>query len=370
LATKSKVEPKKIVYLWGAGATQGEAQNLGATVSLLMGDTLAFGEGVATRILRGLGSRRARSVGISQGVDIEKLISLLGATGVNEQIKLAEGMRTRYFEELRDSLGSAGVLYNPALAFRLFEMHLDANFSRNVESLTGILTTNHDGLLQLASEKVFKALNLGFPFESRHFSPAIGGLVPPILQLHGSFTWQFGVPITVKRLQKTSRYDPDTAWIPPTILKESKNYPFNKIAAFAYELLTKGCDVLRVVGASLTQNDWNVLSLIFNAQRHRELTGRSAFRIELIMPSDAGEEIKEECGYLKNVMPIAFLSEGNFAAYKEFAPYKESEIIPAESDLANPFKYWLAEKLQYHKTMKEIENGDLIVNAESIGEAA
>ena len=370
MAAKRKVEPKKIVYLWGAGATQGEAQNLGATVSLLMRDTSAFGEGVATRVLRRLGRRGADSAGIGQGVDIEKLISLLGATGVDEQIRLAERMRTSYFEELRVSLGSTGVLYNPALAFRLFEMHLDANFSSNVESLTGILTTNHDGLLQLASEKVFKGLNLGFPFESKHFNSADGDGMPPILQLHGSFTWQFGVPITVRRLQKTSRYDADTAWIPPAILKEAKNYPFNKIAALAYELLTKACDVLRVVGASLTQNDWNVLSLIFNAQRHRELTGRSAFRIELIMPSEAGEEIKEQCGYLKNVMPIAFLSEGNLAAYKEFAPYKESETIPAESDLANPFKYWLAEKLQYHKTMQEIENGDLVANAESIGEAA
>jgi hypothetical protein len=44
LGTKGKVEPKKVVYLWGAGATQGEAQNLGATTSLLMRDTIAFGE--------------------------------------------------------------------------------------------------------------------------------------------------------------------------------------------------------------------------------------------------------------------------------------------------------------------------------------
>jgi hypothetical protein len=334
-----------------------------------MRDTIAFGEGVATRILKRLGRRGADSVGIGQGVDIEKLISLLGATGVDEQVKLAEKMRTSYFDELRSSLGSAGVLYNPALALRLFEMHLDTNFASNVESLTALLTTNHDGLLQLASEKAFKALNLGFPFESRHFTPATAGGVPPILQLHGSFTWQFGVPITVRRLQKTSRYDPDTAWIPPTILKESKNYPFNKIAALAYELLSKECDVLRVVGASLTQNDWNVLSLIFNAQRHRELTGRSAFRIELIMPSEAGEAIKEQCGYLKNVMPIAFLSEGNLAAYKEFAPYQEDRAIPVESDLANPFKYWLVEKLQFHKSKRELESGDLAVPAEPIGEA-
>ena len=46
MARRAKPSPKKIVYLWGAGATQAEAQYLGATISLLMGDNDEFGEGI------------------------------------------------------------------------------------------------------------------------------------------------------------------------------------------------------------------------------------------------------------------------------------------------------------------------------------
>jgi len=34
---------RRLCYLWGAGATQAEAQHLGAKVSLLMRDTKPFG---------------------------------------------------------------------------------------------------------------------------------------------------------------------------------------------------------------------------------------------------------------------------------------------------------------------------------------
>ncbi|MGH2510271.1 MAG: hypothetical protein ACRDHZ_23085 [Ktedonobacteraceae bacterium] len=135
---------------------------------------------------------------------------------------------------------------------------------------------------------------------------------------------------------------------PPTILKDSKSYPFNKLAGLAYELLVKRCDVLRVVGSSLRQNDWNILSLIFNAQRHREVNRLPVFQIELIMPPAAGKEIKSDCGYLKNITPIEFLSEG------DFSEYRESSSIPPESDLANPLYYWLNEKRSYHQKRGEL----------------
>ena len=177
-----------------------------------------------------------------------------------------------------------------------------------------------------------------------------------MLQVHGSFTWQFGMPIQVTPLRKTSKYSPETVWIPPTILKESKNYPFNKLLGLAYELLTKRCDVLRVIGASLTQNDWNVLSLIFNAQRHREYVRGSAFRVELIMPHDVGEKIKRECAYIQELTPIGYLSEGQFAEYKE-----TDNPIARDSDLANPFAYWLDQKVEYHERRSELNRSPTAV---------
>lgn len=349
MAKRKKSSPKQVVYLWGAGATQAEAQHLGATISLLMRDTKAFGEGIAARILRRTGRGPTSAFGSEQGVDIEKLISLLAASGIDVHTQLAEKMRQKYFAELRSSLVKAKVRNNPRLAIRLLQLHKDPNFQEEVETLSGIITTNHDGLLQVGSQSVFEGVNLGFRFASEELTQATSNSVPPILQLHGSFTWQFGTPIQVDRLRPTSKYE-DTVWIPPTILKESKNYPFNKLSGLAYELLARHCDVLRVVGSSLTQNDWNVLSLIFNAQRHKESTKGKAFLIELIMPHDAGEKIKEECAYLKNIIPIGYLTEGRFAEYKDTE-------IPPESDMANPFAYWLREKTEYHLSRSELSAG-------------
>ena len=70
-----KFNPKRIVYLWGAGATQGEAQNLGSKISLLMSDAPQFGDGITTRILRRAGTRVSAAYGAGEAVDIEKLMS-------------------------------------------------------------------------------------------------------------------------------------------------------------------------------------------------------------------------------------------------------------------------------------------------------
>lgn len=88
MATRKKERPKKIVYLWGAGATHAEAQHLGATVNLLMGDT-DFSEGIAARILKRTGRRPASAFGAAHSVDIEKLISLLAASGTDSHTKWA-----------------------------------------------------------------------------------------------------------------------------------------------------------------------------------------------------------------------------------------------------------------------------------------
>jgi len=344
-----RTPPKKVVYLWGAGATHGEAQHLGASTSLLMRDTDEFGEGITTRILRRTGKKAESSYGSGLGVDIEKLISLLAASGDDDHSRLAETIRRNYFLELKASLAKAKVINDPRLAIDLLLLHNDVQFRTETETLSGIITTNHDGLLQIASQRVFGALNPGFEFESTSFTQTYAG-TPPILQMHGSFTWHFDLPIRIERLSQQSRYA-GTVWIPPTILKESKNYPFNKLSGFAYELLARQCDVLRIVGAALTQNDWNILSLIFNAQRHREATKGQAFLIELIIPQRAGESIKRECAYLKNLISIGYVTEGRFADYKD-----EQFPIPPESDMANPFFYWLKEKTEFHRRNGELGN--------------
>jgi len=264
--------PKRVVYLWGAGATQAEASYLGARgINLLMRDSDELGDGVATRILKRLPLRWQSTFEAERGTDIEKLVSLLAASSVTTYRTLAETIRTLYFQDICKSLAATKVLTNPRLAIGLLAMHKDDQFKRH-ERLTGIITTNHDGLLQLAAQHVYAKVNIGIPFQSNELTQGETGATAPLLHLHGSFTWKFGLPIQVSLLSKNSAYSSKTVWIPPTILKETKDYPFNKLAGIAYELLSRHCDVLRVVGSALTQNDWNILTLIFNAQRHAELT--------------------------------------------------------------------------------------------------
>jgi hypothetical protein len=161
------------------------------------------------------------------------------------------------------------------------------------------------------------------------------------------------MPLSVSLLAGSSKYEPGTVWIPPSIAKESKNYPFNKLAALSYELLAQNCDVLRVVGSSLTQNDWNVLSMIFNAQRHREFVRQRSFKIELIMPQTAGDWVTEQCSYLKDVFPIGHLTDGDFSCYKE------TDTTPTTTEMQNPLFYWLKEKIRFHQTKSELGAGVL-----------
>lgn len=344
-----KPNATKVVYLFGAGATQAEVSYDGpGNVSVLMGDTNDFGEGISTGVLARLGSE-GDAFRADKGTDIEKLISLLTASGIDEHLEVAGKMRQHYFEEICARLVSAIHVERPTLAIALLEMHRNVTFQTEVESLSGIITTNHDGLLQAAFNETFEAVDLGFPFVSTEISSPNGKPIPQLLELHGSFTWSFGLPLEIKLLSKSSIYSRDASWIPPTVLKESKQYPFNKLTALAYELLSKHCDVLRVIGSSLTQNDWNILCLIFNAQRHNMFLGREPFTIQLIMPQKDGLAIERSSTYLKNILPILSLRDGDFSSYEEW----KDEHPPIGDDEANPFFFWLKKKINFHQSKKD-----------------
>ena len=340
-------DPTKVVYLFGAGATQAEVSYDGpGNVSVLMLDT-ELGDGISTGVLGRLGPE-GDPFRADKGTDVEKLISLLTASGIDKHLEVAEKMRRHYFDETCARLVSAIHVERPTLAIALLEMHRNVTFQAEVESLSGILTTNHDGLLQAAFMETFGAVDLGFPFSSTQLSASNGTRTPPLLELHGSFTWSFGSPLEISILSKSSLYSRDASWIPPTVLKESKHYPFNKLTALAYELLSKHCDVLRVIGSSLTQNDWNILCLIFNAQRHNMFLGRPAFTIELIMPYKDGLAIERNATYLKNVLTIRSLKPGDFSSYEDW----KDEYPPIGDDESNPFFFWLKQQINSHQSMK------------------
>jgi hypothetical protein len=85
-------------------------------------------------------------------------------------------------------------------------------------------------------------------------------------------------------------------WIPPSIEKVKDRYPFNLLWGKAFELLLN-CDVLRIVGCNLSQNDWGLISLLFNTQ----LEPGGVYEIELIRSHKGGARVRKRNGFLKNV---------------------------------------------------------------------
>lgn len=337
----TKSSATRVVYLWGAGATQAEAQRLGSPVNLMMRDSDSGGLGLTSRILHRGGDEVSFASPPPNKVDVEKLISLLAASGNSSHRNKAEVMRTNYFRELQESLAAAGVLAKPQLAIELLELHANLAFTEGFEVLTGLITTNHDGLLQRASKAVFGGINVGFEFTSKTFKDK--RTAPPLIQVHGSFSWRFGLPIRIEPLGEKSS-PRGTVWIPPSVSKDSKNYPFNRLLGAAYFLLAHRCDLLRIVGMSLTQNDWHILSTVFSAQRHQEALGKTPFRIELIMPPRDCETVMRECAYFRRMIPIGQLTDG-----PAFSNYVDSTKDYSGTDMSNPLRFWLEEKTRFHR---------------------
>ena len=166
------------------------------------------------------------------------------------------------------------------------------------------------------------------------FTSDIFGLnkeAPPIIKLFGSFNWKSGERIKIVKCQRAKPPDRELLWIPPTIAKEATSYPFNKLMGKAYELLMLKCDILRVIGCSLSQNDWKVISLLFKTQCIR---GDKCFDIELIQGREAGEDTKQRLGYLRNVKTIAELG-GSFTDY-----------FDQEQEPDNPYEDWLRKTIE------------------------
>jgi len=345
---------KKVVYIIGAGATQAEASHVGYKINLLMKNSDKLGDGISERILNKHkieGKYINELIDIKEETDIEKLITLLAGTGVNRTIKYAEDLRKHYYLEILDSLNEANIMHEPELAKALLQMHNNSAF-KDTEALSGIISLNHDGLFQEASQSIHCGINLGFDFISDDFD--ISDNAPILIQLHGSFSWRKQRQIRVVKLKQGDKYFKRMLWIPPSIVKETKDYPFNKLMGFAYELLSD-CDVLRIIGCSLSQNDWNLISLIFNAQNIQYNQRKSCFKIELIMEVNSDYFLKE-ISYLRNVTPIEHLKDGDFSLYKN-----KRKKRPKESELNNPLKYWLKEKTQYH--IREAELGNELIES-------
>jgi hypothetical protein len=333
-----KTTPKKVVYLFGAGATQAELNYQSYDINLLMRDTALLG--VCSRIMEVVSKDKQlqwlyEATRSTSQIDIEQLISLLEELNLEMYRKAADKLRELYYLDILRQLMRTRVFNTPKLSMSLFELHQNEEL-KNIEVLTGIISLNHDYLLETACQKIFEGVNLGVDFTSSVFD--FKKEAPPIIKLFGSFNWKIGERIKIFKCERGKLPDRELLWIPPTIAKEARSYPFNKLMGKAYELLMLKCDILRVIGCSLNQNDWKVISLLFKTQCIR---GDKCFDIELIQGRESGEDTKRRLGYLRNVKTIAEL-EGIFSDY--FDQGQEPE---------NPYGEWLREAIDEKKISED-----------------
>lgn len=341
----------KVVYLIGAGATQSEISYKGCETRLVMGGE----NGLAARILNRAKKESSikKLVGnfsVTNPPDIEKTINLWSISGIPKYVKGAEFLRKTYFKEIVKVLHESKVLAEPSLAMALLELHKTI---QKKEELSAVISLNHDHLFISAFQQVYGGVNLGFDFESkdRLVSKNSNG-IPLLLHLHGCFAWNTSHKIDVDRISAKTKYSSSMLWIPPNIIKEARLYPYNKLAGLAHEVLSKGCDVLRIIGCSLSQNDWNLISIISTAQNIQKLHKSNAcFKIELIMPRSASKTIAENCTYLDKIIEFEKIRLPGFDDIAEDAS------LP---DLNNPFLFWLKGKVRSLAMEEQKELGEYV----------
>lgn len=296
---------KKIAYLFGAGATHAEimySEALNDDNRLLLGD-------VSRRVflevqkdpdfLKGYEFLLRRT---ADGSNIELLISFLENNapkidGAHPAIAaLKSGVETDIKNILTKERRKHFILHKALLEFHEHKVE---------EVICGLISLNYDTVLDEAYKLQYK----GEPNYYRS-SENKDDRNPSLLKLHGSFDWDH-----VNR-------NGNEVKIPIIPLGINKNYlqlPYSFIWGRALEVLIE-CDILRVIGCSLSPHDVNLVDLLFKAQ----LEKGAAFEIQVIGPEDIGTQIRNNYLFLSKVVTATEIPE-----------------VPMADSKTNVFQEWL-----------------------------
>ncbi len=310
--------PSRIAYLFGAGATHAEILNLQDSRDAKIDARFLDKNGllisnVSKRVMKRAQSRPKFKRDVEQvtfrsgPVNIELLISLIESPRIpdadykaNYLKELVQKDITRVISKWREGF---------CLHKALFELH---SLVRE-EEVVGIISLNYDDVLDDAYRRVFGQ-------RPNYCHTSVEGEGFPLLKLHGSFNW-----ISVRTYAR-----PRTIPIIPLGIK--KNYltpPYNFIWSRAFEVLSQ-CDILRIVGCSLSQNDMGLLDLLFKA--HLERT--RPMEIQIINSQGEGDRIKYDYGFFPGIVTPKDIERSLIA----------DELIDADPEVGNPFKIWLKAK--------------------------
>ena len=264
------LKPQKIVYLLGAGATHAEIANLHpqwfVDVAKKAKESLLL-RGISLRVCRDARSKSwfKKWNSAKDFEDIELFISLIKDNRI-ESDATVRGLQGLLKEDICSKLkdGRQNKFY---LHRALFELHKKIE---DKETLVAIISLNYDDVLDNSYSKICgDKPNYSFPGDP------VG---PYLLKLHGGF--QLKNPKTNKSIPI----------IPPGAHKNYLELPYNFIWGRALESLIE-CDILRVIGCSLSANDIGLIDLIFKAHLQRE--GGNMLEIQLINSPDGGKDIKK-----------------------------------------------------------------------------
>ena len=307
----AEAKPTRIVYLFGAGATHAELQNIDPDLTAKNRGLLV--SHVSSRVIER--ARRdpqyvtdlAMVSGTSGSLNIELLISLIENSKILGWEYKTQTLKALVREDIQNILSTSTT--RPFYLHKaLFELH-EQPASQRKEKLTGVISLNYEDVLDGAYEQYH-----GPPRYCFSLDQLLGANNVPLLKLHGSFNWK-----DVKIRGRTRNID----IIPLGSAKTYIHPPYGCIWNQALQTLI-GCDTLRVIGCSLSQNDIHLIDLLFKAHLERG----TAFEIEIIATRTVGEAIRSNYGFFPSLRTLTEIKDN---------------LVP-EPEPVNPFKTWLKYK--------------------------
>ena len=176
----------QIVYLFGTGATQAEANIHDDTIRIL---ATHIAEGMLNKIERNNIKclNEVRNELSNPNADVEQLITLYESTKNSKHNRIVKWLKKIYKEEVEERLNKLGSFFSPKLLSALIDMHEINGFN---EQINGILTLNYEDLLEKAIFDVKGSVNYLVEITNKHDKIKIDNISFPLLKLHGSFNWK------------------------------------------------------------------------------------------------------------------------------------------------------------------------------------
>lgn len=301
---------KNIVYLFGAGATNAELDNIGEDLSeigLLISD-------VTKRVIINakqdhdfLKHNRLFLDRAADSSNIELFISLIenNAYDIEKASEVVDRLKQMVEANIKSIL-TRERLDKFCLHKALFELH---KYTEESESISGLVSLNYDTVLDEAYKLYYGEPAYSFSFQTGPTK------APPLLKLHGSFNWD-GIEVNGKKRK-----------IPIIPVGVNKNYlrlPYNFIWGRALEVLA-ACDILRVIGCSLSQNDIQLIDLLFKAHVEKG----AALEIQIISSEPTGQDIRSRYDFFPRIITAEKI---------------ENTLLPDAKQGTNTFKEWLRAK--------------------------